>query len=46
MIQIFPPGEKIQSPVIMINEHYNNHTQEDFNNYADGDKTILQRINH
>ena len=33
MIKIFPPGEKI-SPVIMINEHYNNHTQEDFDNYA------------
>ena len=34
MIQIFPEGEKI-SPVIMINEHYNNHTQEDFDN-SDG----------
>ncbi len=33
MIRIFPPGEKI-SPVIMINEHYNNHTQEEFDNYA------------
>jgi DNA (cytosine-5)-methyltransferase 1 len=33
MIKIFPPGEKI-SPVIMINEHYNNHTQEDFDGYA------------
>ena len=33
MIKIFPVGEKI-SPVIMINEHYNNHTQEDFDNYA------------
>jgi DNA (cytosine-5)-methyltransferase 1 len=33
MIKIFPPGEKI-SPVIMINEHYNNHTQEVFDNYA------------
>jgi len=33
MIQEFDVGEKI-SPVIMINEHYNNHTQEDFENYA------------
>ena len=33
MIKIFEVGEKI-SPVIMINEHYNNHTQEEFNNYA------------
>jgi len=33
MIKIFPLGEKI-SPVIMINEHYNGHTQEDFDNYA------------
>jgi len=33
MIKIFPEDEKI-SPVIMINEHYNNHTPEDFNNYA------------
>ena len=33
MIKIFPEGEKI-SPVIMINEHYNNHSQEDFDNYA------------
>jgi DNA (cytosine-5)-methyltransferase 1 len=33
MIKIFKPGEKI-SPVIMINEHYNNHSQEEFNSYA------------
>ena len=33
MIKIFEVDEKI-SPVIMINEHYNNHTQEDFDNYA------------
>ena len=33
MIHIFPPGEKI-SPVIMINEHYNNHTEEEFNSYS------------
>jgi len=40
MIKIFPPGEKI-SPVIMINEHYNNHTQEDFDNYADWRKGYI-----
>ena len=33
MIKIFEVGEKI-SPVIMINEHYNNHTKEDFESYA------------
>ena len=33
MIKIFEVGEKI-TPVIMINEHYNNHTQEQFDNYA------------
>lgn len=33
MIQIFPEGEKI-SPVILINEYYNNHTEEDFEKYA------------
>ena len=33
MIKIFPEGEKI-SPVIMINEHYNSHTEEDFEGYA------------
>ena len=33
MIKIFQVGEKI-SPVIMINEHYNNHTPEQFDNYA------------
>lgn len=33
MIKIFPVGEKI-SPVIMINEHYNGHTEEEFNSYA------------
>ena len=33
MIKIFEVDEKI-SPVIMINEHYNNHTQDDFDNYA------------
>jgi len=32
MIQIFEVGEKI-SPVIMINEHYNDHTPEDFEAY-------------
>ena len=33
MIKIFEVDEKI-TPVIMINEHYNNHTQEQFDNYA------------
>ena len=33
MIQQFEVGEKI-SPVIMINEHYNNHTQQQYNQYA------------
>jgi DNA (cytosine-5)-methyltransferase 1 len=33
MIQEFDVGEKI-SPVIMINEHYNGHTQDQFDNYA------------
>ena len=32
MIKIFEVCEKI-SPVIMINEHYNNHTEEEFNNW-------------
>lgn len=40
MIKIFPPGEKI-SPVIMINEHYNNHTQEEFDNYAEWRKGYI-----
>ena len=40
MIQQFEVGEKI-SPVIMINEHYNNHTQEDFDNYADWRKGYI-----
>lgn len=40
MIKIFPPGEKI-SPVIMINEHYNGHTEEDFNNYAEWRKGYI-----
>lgn len=33
MIQEFEVGEKI-SPTIMINEHYNNHSKEDFEGYA------------
>jgi len=41
MIKIFPPGEKI-SPVIMINEHYNNHTQEEFDNYAEWRKGYIK----
>ena len=32
--------EKI-SPTIMINEHYNNHTIDDFNNYADWRKNYI-----
>jgi len=40
MIKIFPEGEKI-SPVIMINEYYNEHTEEDFNNYADWRKGYI-----
>lgn len=40
MIKIFPPGEKI-SPVIMINEHYNGHTQEEFDNYAEWRKGYI-----
>lgn len=40
MIKIFPPKEKI-SPVIMINEHYNNHTQEQFDAYADWRKGYI-----
>ena len=40
MIQIFDVGEKI-SPVIMINEHYNGHTQEDFDGYADWRKGYI-----
>ena len=33
MIKVFQVGEKI-SPTIMINEHYNGHSQDDFNSYA------------
>ena len=33
MIKVFEIGEKV-SPTIMINEHYNEHTEEDFTNYA------------
>lgn len=33
MIQLFEVGEKI-SPVIMINEHYNGHTPEQYEGYA------------
>jgi DNA (cytosine-5)-methyltransferase 1 len=40
MIKIFPLGEKI-SPVIMINEHYNGHTKEDFDNYAEWRKGYI-----
>ena len=40
MIKIFDIDEKI-SPTIMINEHYNNHTIDDFNNYADWRKNYI-----
>lgn len=40
MIKIFDVDEKI-SPTIMINEHYNNHTIDDFNNYADWRKNYI-----
>ena len=40
IIPIFEIDEKI-SPTIMINEHYNNHTQEDFDNYADWRKSYI-----
>jgi len=33
MIKVFEIDEKI-SPTIMINEHYNNHTQQQYNQYA------------
>lgn len=40
MIQQFDVGEKI-SPTIMIHEHYNNHTQEQFENYAQWRKDYI-----
>ena len=40
MIKTFEVGEKI-SPVIMINEHYNGHTQEEFDNYAEWRKGYI-----
>ena len=40
MIKIFDVGEKI-SPVIMINEHYNNHSEEDFKNYPKWKKEYI-----
>ena len=42
MIRLFEVGEKI-SPTIMINEHYNNHTQEDFDNYAGWRKDYITK---
>tara|TARA_B100000427_G_scaffold323817_1_gene327875 strand:+ start:2857 stop:4098 length:1242 start_codon:yes stop_codon:yes gene_type:complete len=42
MIKEFDVGEKI-SPTIMINEHYNNHTQEEFNNYAKWRKEYITK---
>ena len=40
MIKIFDVNEKI-SPVIMIHEHYNNHTEEDFKNYPKWKKDYI-----
>ena len=42
MIHKFNINEKI-SPTIMINEHYNNHTQDDFNNYATWRKDYITK---
>ena len=42
MIKKFDVNEKI-SPTIMINEHYNNHTQEEFNNYAGWRKDYITK---
>jgi DNA (cytosine-5)-methyltransferase 1 len=42
MIKIFNVDEKI-SPTIMINEHYNNHSEEEFNNYAKWKKEYITK---
>ena len=42
MIKIFDVGEKI-SPTIMINEHYNEHTQEEFDGYAQWRKDYITK---
>ena len=42
MIQHFDIDEKI-SPTIMINEEYNNHTPEDFENYAEWRKEYITK---
>ena len=42
MIQVFDVGEKI-SPVIMIHEHYNNHTKEDFEGYPNWKKDYITK---
>tara|TARA_B100001094_G_C18184956_1_gene803188 strand:- start:2329 stop:3849 length:1521 start_codon:yes stop_codon:yes gene_type:complete len=42
MIKIFDVDEKI-SPTIMINEHYNEHTEEEFNNYAGWRKDYITK---
>ena len=42
MIKEFDIGEKI-SPTIMINEHYNGHTSEDFENYAGWRKDYITK---
>ena len=42
MIKSFDVDEKI-SPTIMINEHYNNHTEENFDNYAPWRKDYINK---
>jgi len=42
MIKIFQKDEKI-SPTIMINEHYNGHTQEEFDGYAGWRKDYITK---
>jgi len=42
MIKSFDVDEKI-SPTIMINEHYNNHTKETFDNYAPWRKDYINK---
>ena len=42
MIKIFDAGEKI-SPTIMINEHYNGHTSEEYDNYAGWRKDYITK---
>ena len=42
MIQKFDIDEKI-SPTILINEHYNGHTKEDFDGYANWRKDYITK---